>query len=93
VQTNSRLPPRTYKRWIDPHINALGLFLFGSDAKQSGMSDVVNDRVYVVASHLLKIAFGQQSQRLQFTDDTLQSALENLQSCIEGMVSSDHHDI
>lgn len=83
VQTNSRLPPRTYRRWIDPHISALGLALFGMDAKQSGLSNVVNDRVYAVTSHLMKMAFEQQSKRLMFTEATLQSAIENLQERIE----------
>lgn len=85
MQLGSCQPPRSLARWFHPHINALGLALLGPEAKQSDLSDVVNDRVYALSSELLKIAFERQSKRMQYSQATFWSARENLERCIEGM--------
>lgn len=88
LQLNSRQPPRTFARWIHPHINNLGLLLFGSEAKQSDLSDVVKDRVYAVAGELLRISFEKQSKDLQYSTETFQHALQSLKSCVDGKSKS-----
>lgn len=86
IQTESRSPPLTFGRWLAPHVNTLGLSLFGSEAKQSKMSNVLNDRAHAVASELLRISFERQSKLLQYSAESFQVALLNLQACLHGTI-------
>jgi hypothetical protein len=82
--TGSRVPPRSYKRFLDPHINDLGLDLFGSEAKESANSCVVGDRIYAVVGEMMKMAWLAQSERLNHTTETLESAMMALRVELEG---------
>lgn len=76
--------PLSYKRYIDPHINPLGITLFGQEAKDSADSPALKPKLYDLAGHMMKIAYERQSKLLKHGKQSLELALQKLRDCVQG---------